>query len=397
MKSIVELNAELDALKAEARNILSTGEAEKRRLNDAEAQRISELSAAIAAKEDEIAEAEERNKEVIHNTNNNKMEEKKNFSLLSTIRSIVNGQPLDEANAAVIAAGKAQMRAAGLCTSGAIVIPTAEARATVSVTGTSGATVPVDVAPIFDELRAESVLAKAGATFYDGLVGDLKVPMMTAAQVAWAAENGAASDSGASIASVTLTPKRLTAVLPISKQLLLQDGGSNVEAALTANLIRAINEKFEGTVLGTAAGSTTQPAGLFNGRTATSTTTWEAVAGLEATVERAKGRVRAVICSPEAKAKFRAMTYNKTTQLVYNDGNLEDVPCFSTANVAANNYLAGDFSYLAVGTWGGIDITVDPFSESTNGAIRLVVNVYMDAAVPTAAAGVIVAGKTVAS
>ncbi|MBQ1724017.1 MAG: phage major capsid protein, partial [Muribaculaceae bacterium] len=156
-------------------------------------------------------------------------------------------------------------------------------------------------------------------------------------------------------------------------------------------------EKFEATVLGATAGSATQPAGLFNGRTATSTTTWEAVAGLEAGVERAKGHVRAVIASPEAKAKFRAMTYNKTTQLVMQDGMLEDVPCYSTANVAANNYLAGDFSYLAIGTWGGIDITVDPYTQAGNGAIRLVINVYMDAAVPTAAAGVIVAGKTTAS
>jgi hypothetical protein len=91
------------------------------------------------------------------------------------------------------------------------------------------------------------------------------------------------------------------------------------------------------------------------------------------------------------------MTYNKTTQLVMQDGMLEDVPCYSTANVAANNYLAGDFSYLAIGTWGGIDITVDPYTQAGNGAIRLVINVYMDAAVPAAAAGVIVAGKTTAS
>lgn len=394
MKSIVELNAELDAMTAEARAILDAAKAEERKLTEAEDAAYRSKVSDIEAKKAEIAEATERQANI--NTNNNQRTmEKKKFSLIGAIRSIVDGTQMDEANAATIAAGKAQMRAAGLNSTGSITIP--ESRATVSVTGTSGATVPVDVAPIFDELRAESVLARAGASFYNGLVGDLKVPMMTAAQVAWAAENGTATDAAANIQSVTLSPKRLTAYCDISKQMLVQDAGSNVEANIQANLIRAINEKFEATVLGAAAGSATQPAGLFNGRTAVSTTTWSAVADLESTVERANGRVRAVIASPEAKAKFRAMTYNKTTQLVYQDGYLEDVPCLSTANVAANNYLVGDFGYLAVGTWGGIDITVDPYTRAGNGEIRLVINVYMDAAVPTAAAGVIVAGKTTAS
>jgi len=395
MKSIVELNAELDALRAEARSITDAAKAEERRLSDEEDARYRGIVADIEAKKAEITTATEHQRNI--NINNQQTMEKKKFSLVSAIRSIVEGTQMDEANAATIAAGKAQMRAAGLNSTGAITIPTAESRATVSVTGTSGATVPVDVAPIFDELRAESVLAKAGATFYNGLVGDLKVPMMTAAQVAWAAENGTASDAAANVQSVTLSPKRLTAYLDISKQMLVQDAGSNVEAALTSNLIRAINEKFEATVLGTAAGSATQPAGLFNGRTATATTTWALVAKEIAKVKRAKGTNVGIIASPEAEAAFRGMEANKKTELVFENGTVMGVPCYSTANVAADTYLTGDFHYLACGTWGGIDITVDPFTQAGNGAIRLVVNVYMDAAVPTAAAGVIVAGKTTAS
>ncbi len=395
MKSLVTLNAELDALKAKANAILDMGEAENRKLNDEEKASFDTTLAEIKAKEQEIKETEtEQNKLTIKQTPN-KME-KQNFSLLKAIRSLVNNEPMADAEAAVINAGKEQMRNAGINSTGSIVIPTGECRAAVSVTTSSGATVPVDVAPILDELRAESVLEKAGATYFTGLVGDLKVPMMTAASVAWAAETAAASDAAAAVAAVTLQPKRLTAYMDISKQLLIQDAGSNAEAALQANLIRAINEKFESTVLGTAAGSTTQPAGMFYGKTATSTTTWAGVADLEATVERAKGRVTAVVCSPEAKAAFRAMTYNKTTQLVYQDGFLEDIPCYSTASVGSKTYIAGDWRYLAVGQWGGIDLTVDPFTQAGNGMIRLVINVYMDAAIPTAAASVFAYG-TVAS
>ena len=320
------------------------------------------------------------------------MDEKKKFSLLGAIRSIVDKQPMGDVNAAVIEAGRAQSRAAGVEVSGDIVIPTAETRPTVSVTNTTGATVPVDVAPIFDELRAESVLAKAGATYYTGLVGDLKVPMMTAASVAWAGENAAASDAAAGISAVTLQPKRLTAYLDISKQLLVQDAGSNAEAVLEANLIRAINEKFEATVLGTAQGSTTQPAGLFYGQTPTTVASWADICDLQASVEANKGHVTAVVASPTAKAAMRALTYNNQTRLVYEDGYLEDIPCYSTANVGTDTFVMGDWKYLAVGQWGGIDVTVDPYTQAGNGAIRLVINVYMDAAWHTAATNVIAFG-----
>ncbi|MBQ1410207.1 MAG: phage major capsid protein [Oscillospiraceae bacterium] len=387
MKSLVTLNAELDELRAKADAILENGQAEERKLSEDEEQNFNDLIAAIDEKKAEIKDAEERT--IINPKPQPKMEETKKFSLLRAIRSVVNKEQFDETASAVINAGNEQMRAAGLSTQGDIVIPTAETRATVSVTNTTGATVPVDVAPIFDELRAESVLEKAGATYYTGLVGDLKVPMMTAASVAWAGENAAASDAAASISAVTLQPKRLTAYMDISKQLLLQDAGSNAEAVLQANLIRAINEKFENTVLGSAQGSATQPAGLAYGVTPTSVSTWEDVCVLEAAVETAKGHVTAVIASPSAKAKFRALTYNDSTRLVYEDGMLEDVPCFSTPNVAADTFAVADWKYLAVGQWGGIDITVDPYTQAGNGAIRLVINVYMDAAWHTAATNVI--------
>ena len=32
-----------------------------------------------------------------------------------------------------------------------------------------------------------------------------------------------------------------------------------------------------------------------------------------------------------------------------------------------------------IGQWGAIDLTVDPYSQATNGKVRLVVNAYFDA------------------
>jgi hypothetical protein len=133
---------------------------------------------------------------------------------------------------------------------------------------------------------------------------------------------------------------------------------------------------------------------VIYGKNIETTTTWSGVAGIFAGVERAKGHVTAVIASPESKAAFRGMEYNNKGQLVYQNGMLEDVPCYSTANIANDTYIAGDFRYLAIGQWGGIDITVDPFTQAGNGSIRLVINVYMDAKVASEAGSVIKVART---
>ena len=39
----------------------------------------------------------------------------------------------------------------------------------------------------------------------------------------------------------------------------------------------------------------------------------------------------------------------------------------------------GDFSNLAIAQWGGIDLTVDPYTQAASGKIRLVINAFFDA------------------
>jgi HK97 family phage major capsid protein len=38
----------------------------------------------------------------------------------------------------------------------------------------------------------------------------------------------------------------------------------------------------------------------------------------------------------------------------------------------------GDFSKLAIASWGGMELTVDPFSGATAGLTNMVLNAYMD-------------------
>lgn len=331
--------------------------------------------------EGEDKEEETRSARTHKHININTMKEQR-FSLLKAIRNVAENRQLDNVTAAVCNEGMKEMRAAGLNTVGQIYIPTMETRAAVSVASEGADVVATDLYDIIEPLRAKNVLVQAGAKFYTGLTNNAQIPVMTGSNVNWAGETAAATDGNVLFNNVTLTPKRLTAYVDISKMLLAQDS-IGVENAIRQDLINAINSKLESTILGKGAKSATSPAGIFNGKTPTKVTDFEGLVGLEAKVEEANvlGGV-SYIASPSARASFRNMMKGSrgTAQLAYVDGALDGTPVYSTSNVETKNFVVGDFSNLAIGSWGGLDIVVDNYTQAVNGMIRLVVNAYFDAA-----------------
>ena len=330
--------------------------------------------------EGEDKEEETRSARTHKHININTMKEQR-FSLLKAIRNVAENRQLDNVTAAVCNEGMKEMRAAGLNTVGQIYIPTMETRAAVSVASEGADVVATDLYDIIEPLRAKNVLVQAGAKFYTGLTNNAQIPVMTGSNVNWAGE-AAATDGNVLFNNVTLTPKRLTAYVDISKMLLAQDS-IGVENAIRQDLINAINSKLESTILGKGAKSATTPAGIFNGKTPTKVTDFEGLVGLEAKVEEANvlGGI-SYIASPSARASFRNMMKGSrgTAQLAYTDGTLDGTPVYSTSNVEAKTFVVGDFSNLAIGSWGGLDIVVDNYTQAVNGMIRLVVNAYFDAA-----------------
>ena len=235
---------------------------------------------------------------------------------------------------------------------------------------------------ILEPLRAKNVLVKAGAKFMSGLVGDVQIPVMNPSQVGWAGEIEEAADANVSFSNVKLSPKRLTAYCDISKQFLAQDS-LDAEAMIKNDLLNAINTKIESTILGKEAGTATKPAGIFNG-TLTGITTFADVCTLESTVDDSNVMGEcAYIVSNKAKANLRNMAKStKSTELVMEHGEIDGTPVYNTSNVGEQFGVAyGDWSNLVIGQWGGIDLTVDPFSQATKGCVRVTVNFYVDAKV----------------
>lgn len=331
--------------------------------------------------EKEERKCEKINSQTIYNKENKKSNIKKmEFRLLKAINAVANNQTIDEVASSVVEMGKEEMRKSGLSFGGQIQIPTSELRSTITVASEGEDTVATDLYDIIEPLRAKNVLVQAGAKFLTGLVGDVQVPVMAGGNVTWEGETSNASDAGTSFSSVKLSPKRLTAYVDISKQFLAQDSKS-AENLIRQDLVNAINSKLESTILGNASGSTTQPAGLFYGQEVNKILAFSGVTNLEADIEDANviGECK-YIMSNKAKAAFRNMPKSaKSTELVMEGGQIDGTEVFNTSHVPGQGVAYGDWSNLAIGQWGGIDLTVDPYTKAAAGQVRLVINAYFDA------------------
>lgn len=329
----------------------------------------------------EERKCEKINSQDIYNKENKKSNIKKmEFRLLKAINAVANNQTIDEVASSVVEMGKEEMRKSGLSFGGQIQIPTSELRSTITVASEGEDTVATDLYDILEPLRAKNVLVQAGAKFLTGLVGDVQVPIMAGGNVTWEGETSNASSASTSFSSVKLSPKRLTAYVDISKQFLAQDSKS-AEALIRQDLVSAINSKLESTILGNASGSTTQPAGLFYGQKVNKILAFSGVTNLEADIEDANviGECK-YIMSNKAKAAFRNMPKSaKSTELVMEGGQIDGTEVLNTSHVPGQGVAYGDWSNLAIGQWGGIDLTVDPYTKAAAGQVRLVINAYFDA------------------
>lgn len=384
----------VDLCKTEVREMTEDEEKEVEDLKREIAEKKEELKKLEASLEENSEDEEEKedDKETSEDeddTNKNKTQDrnmkKESFSLLRAIRNVANGKALNAIDAAVVNAGSEELRKAKLETEGQIQIPSEE-RATVVVdTYNSGDehddVVVTDFANILAPLRANNVLADAGAKILTGCVGDVQVPIMSKSNVFWEGEIDDAQDGAPAFTNVKLQPHRLTAYVDISKQFLAQDS-LGAEAMIRADIVNAIYDKLEATVLGTADNnSNKQPAGIFNGKTATEVSTFADICNLESDVEDANfsGSMKYIL-SPKAKAGLRAMAKSsKHTELVYQNNEVDGTPAEVTTNIGTKTFAYGDWSNLAIAQWGAIDLTVDPYTKAAAGQVRLVINCFFDA------------------
>lgn len=251
---------------------------------------------------------------------------------------------------------------------------------TVSGDGVHDEIVEEEFKGLLEPLYADSVISNLGITIYNGLpAGDFKVSAMGKGSAAWADETGTAAESKNTFTHVTLQPKRISAQLSYSKQFLAQDT-IGAEAAIRRDIYNALVAQIQSTMLSADASGTNKPAGIFNGVTAKNISSYKELCDVEAAVDdsNVKGE-RKYLMSNKAKAILRCMPKSSlTTELVLDGNDIDGTPVIANSDVPTTQYAYGDFSNIVMGTWGNVDLIIDPYTLAAENSIRIVVNAFVD-------------------
>jgi HK97 family phage major capsid protein len=384
--SITEANVMLESCKTEARDLTEAEQVsydEKMNLIDKlkkdieTVERQESLNAEIATKTPKV--------EVMKKDN-----EVRGYSLFKAIKGLMDNN-LDGLEKELHDEAVEEARAAGRTING-LGIPSRLLEQRADVTQGSSAIAPTVVMGYQDALREASVFNRVGANILTGLSSDTRLPITGKQTVAWEGEVDAAADGGVNFGKLDLTPLRLSSTVAISKQLLMQNG-MGAQQAIVADLGRAAGAKIDAAMFA-AANVTSAPGAVADvtGVLEITENSYSANASIfddfclaesELAVGEGLSGNLAYVANPKLmkdlkrSAQVAAVTVGSQGNLVNGYPTYYTVGCTSNAAVSAD-FLFGDFSKLFIGMFGGLDITIDPYTLAANAEVRLIVNQYID-------------------
>jgi HK97 family phage major capsid protein len=420
MNKIKALKEERGRLLGELSTLQSTIEREARSMADTENNRLSEIEARLGAIKAEVESLEKLQNLAAqaagHSASRSEEKEKSNmakdYSFKRAMEMAITGRR-EGVEGEFSAMGGSEFQRSGVSVSAhSIKIPsevfTRDMTATGGTSGSEGGVnVQTSVGSIIDVLLPRTVLAGLGVQRLSGLVGNLDLPTAsTLPSAGWNTENGTATEKSPAFSKITFSPKRLAAYIQVSNQLMLQSSNS-IDGYVRNWLLNAMAQSLETAAI--KGGGSNEPVGIIGnanvnvtfagGATSNSTNAngiapvWADVVNLMKAVENANGNGVAYLTNPLVKAKLQTTARQSSGvegNFIWPSGgtDLNGYNVQTTTLVPSNlskgssstlsAMIFGDFSKMAIANWGGMELTVDPYSGATAGLTNVVLNAYLD-------------------
>lgn len=253
-----------------------------------------------------------------------------------------------------------------------------------------------------DVLRPALVLGQLGITILPGLRNNIAIPRKTVAgTLAMLAEVGAATETQPTTAQVPLSPKRISSFVEPSKQAIIQ-GELGIEMMLRDDLLAGAAVLIEDQGIN-GSGTAPNARGIRNvagigavvGGTNGLAFNWSHATGLEAACANANATSTAKAgYLVNTKTVNTAKNTQKATNLPfiwdggatplngYKAGVTNNVPSNLTkgtsSGVCSAVGFSSDWSMFVLALFGGLDVTVNPYSLDTQGQVRITLNQYID-------------------
>jgi HK97 family phage major capsid protein len=439
MEELVKLRQQLEAVKAELRGLttqdglsadeFTTKAKEIQSRRDGLATKISVLEQVDA---DQRESAKEKAKEI--DRQGRKTEEEKamrSYSVTKAIRDASEGRQQSGLEREMADEADKEARESGISLSGQVRIPSLfmqrkkptdmegierfrqkdwgnrQSRTTlVSGTGSLGGnTVQTELSSeMIPFLNPMLMVESMGARVLTGLTGPLEIARKNArSTAAWAGEIENSTEVNLTVDKVTLTPKRLTAWTPFSKQLLLQSS-FDVEMMVREDLTEALAIALDLAAIN-GSGTGNVPKGILNysgigsvvGGTNGASVTWPFFTRLETALATANAPTDSLgyLTTPGVRGKAKETEKvtgsgrfiwedtNQNTVNGYPIGISNQVPSTLTKGSSSgvcHAIIFGNWRELIIGVWGGLDLTVDNITLASQASVKVTVHSWSDIA-----------------
>lgn len=312
--------------------------------------------------------------------------EKEQYSLMRALRDAAAGKR----DTFEYRVGEAAAKASGIEARG-LYIPADMLMRTMSVADTEngGNTVATNIlsGSFIDALRAQSVIMQI-ATKLDGLVGNVQIPRQTGKSTVYKpAEKSAITQSDITTDFISLAPQRYGASVPVTKQLLMQSSLA-VENMIKIDIAKQIALKIEADIITDILSQVTQVVSLGTNGAAPTLAKLIEMETLVNAADASMGNLKYIF---NAKGKGKLKTTEKASgypsylmegDMVNGYGALMSnlVPSNLTKGTGTNLSAAlfGNFDDVIVGTWGGLDVVMDIYTQAKEGIINITADQFAD-------------------
>jgi HK97 family phage major capsid protein len=234
-----------------------------------------------------------------------------------------------------------------------------------------------------DMLRNRTTLMRL-ATVIGGLVGNVDIPKQTGGATAyWLGEGDDTTEGSPTIGQLGLTPKTVGAYTDITRRLLMQST-PDAEGIVRRDLANAMAQAIDlAGYYGPGTGN--QPRGIKNytGINAVDFAglwpTYTEVVQMESEIAADNADIGQMGYVFNARGRGALKTTPKFTTggidqgTVWESGNtVNGYRTEITNQIAQGDVFFGNFADVIIGMWGGLDLTVDPYSLSKSGGLRIV-------------------------
>jgi HK97 family phage major capsid protein len=257
---------------------------------------------------------------------------------------------------------------------------------------------------IIPYLNVQPVVGQLGATTMANLSGKVSFPRNSnAITMGWKTEGSASDEKSLTFDEVTLTAKELTGHGVLSNSLLRQS--TNMSSFVQQTFQNAIAIALDAAAIN-GSGSAGQPTGILNtsgigsvvGGTNGAVPDWTDVVDLlkEVEIDNALLENLHYLSTPQIKALFSRTGKQSSgvegNFIMTNPKELNGYPFTASNNVPStltkgtssgncHAIIFGNFAELMIGTWGGVEIMVNPYSLDTTRQTRITVSLFADIAV----------------